>query len=112
MQKLYFSKLLKYIDISPFGRANLYKGIFYIFWGVNAIFFLADSVAYQCHDCSKNSCNSSTSCTTLKKITKADIDIEKYELIRHSIFSIISSYNYLVPTYEIYIIQRDRSPPV
>ena len=100
------------INIPPFGKRNLFKFSIFLFWSLNAIFFLADEIAYDYDNIDNDIICKSSICVLAKKITKTDLFIAKDEIVCFQTFEIFSSYFNLITENEIIFIPRDRSPPV
>jgi len=102
-------RLYKKLDVSPISPGGFSKELIIIFWGLNAILFLADSVTIDSGY--EYSTSYDISCTVVKEISSADYYTEHTEIIKDRGFILISSYNFVLPEFDFTNLTRDRSPP-
>jgi hypothetical protein len=110
-------KIYKYIthacsnlDVSPITPGGFSKELIIIFWGINAVVFLANGMT--CDFVKNRFEDGTTVCIETKKISKADFYTEEFQLVNTSQYIVIYSFNAEVPEYDVIIIPSGRSPPV
>ena len=103
-------RLCRKLDVSPISPGGFSKELIILFWGINAIFFLANTITTDSGYL--NTPNKGIACTVVKKISSKDLYTEHTEIIKDRGFILISSYNFILPEFDVVKTIRDRSPPI
>lgn len=106
----YIIHFYRRFDISPVSPGGFSKELIVLFWGLNAVFFLANSVTSEYGY--ENIPGKGISCTLIKKVSSKDYYTEHTEIIDNRDFIVISSYDFKLPEFDVTKLIRDRSPPV
>jgi|SRR6266498_989961 len=101
--------LYKKLDISPISPGGLSKEFIVLFWGLNAVFFLASGLTAKHYIDPKD--DASVCCTITKKISSTDLYTEETHIVNTSAYVIISSTDFELPESEFIIVPAERGPP-
>lgn len=105
----YITHIIKKLDVSPISPGGFPKELIILFWGINAALFLANGITC---DLVKNGFEERTTvCIQTKKVSKADVYTEAFQLVHTSEFINVYSFNAEVPEFDVIIIPSGRSPP-
>lgn len=112
MRKIFkhLTHIYRKLDVSPISPGGFSKELIIIFWGINAVFFLANGLT--CDSGQNFSNHNYPSCTVTKKITKTDLYIEDTYIVNTSEHIIIPSYDSGIPLLDVKIVPSGRSPPL
>jgi hypothetical protein len=103
----YIAFILRKLDVSPITPGGLSKELIVIFWGLNAMLFIADCLIIDCNYVHYDG----VACTVVKQTSSTDFYSEQTEIIKDRSFILISSYNFILPEFDVSSVTRDRSPP-
>ncbi len=106
----YANHLYSRFDISPVSPGGFSKELIVLFWGINAVFFLANGLTPG--NGFKFSDDNYVSCTVTKKIAKTDLYTEEIHIVNTSEYIIICPCISELPEYDVLIAKSGRSPPI
>lgn len=100
--------IAKSLDVSPLSPGGFSKETLILFWGINAVIFLASGF-HDTYLATHN--NDLVLCTITKKLEKSDLYTEDTQIAHFSEYIIISSYTSELPHFDVEITTSARSPP-
>jgi len=100
--------IAKSLDVSPLSPGGLSKEAIILFWGINAVIFLANGFDQSHLDTHSDG---SVFCTVIKKFEKSDLFTQDTQIVHFSEYIIISSYHSELPHFDVEVTAKERSPP-